>query len=574
MAIRDLKETFLNLKRLREIVGVLHRHGFDTVLFRMGLDRWLGLSAKVAPADAEIERASSAERLVAALEELGAAYIKFGQMLATRPDILPPEYIRAFSRLQDKVDPLPYEKMRESLAALPRPAAEIFREFDPQAVASGSVGQVYHAVLHDGCEVVVKVKRPGTDARMQDDLSLLRFLAGIIQSKLPEAAVFSPALLVDEFARSLHNELNFMTEAAYTEKFYQCFNDKREGRVRIPRIYWEYSSRDVLVEERLPGRPLTAVLAELAAGRGDAGTAATLADRLTKCFLEQYFIRGFFHADPHPGNLLVLDGATLGIIDFGQTGQLSQELQRNFTGLLVALGRGDIDSAADLCCAIAAAKESCDLREFRGDFSMFLNRYYGVPFNRLNLGEAINEAIVIAQRHGLALPRDLVLLAKSLATVQGIVCRLAPGFRLNEAVRPFVKRVVGDWLKPQNLAWSGAVYLYRLFGLLKRLPDDIRDLLYKVSGGKIRIIFHHEGLEAVGDQVERASNRITLGVLIAAILLGSSIVLASSPEAVNRISLPLLDEVPLSAVIAGAGYLSAMGLGFWLAWAILRGKRL
>lgn len=587
MAIKDLRETFLNLRRLREVVATLHRHGFDGVLFRMGLDRWLGLGAKVGVAGAEEEeaRAGAAERLVAALEELGAAYIKFGQVLSTRPDILPPEYVSAFARLQDKVEPLPYAEMLPVLAAaLPGPPETVFASFDPQAVASGSVGQVYFAVLRDGSEVVVKVKRPGTDQRMQEDLSLLRFLAGIIEKKLPEAAVFSPTLLVEEFARGLNDELNFVTEAAYTEKFYQLFDDPRGERptgpggrpvkIRIPRIYWDYCGRDVLVEERLPGRTLSAFCADLAAGRGDPAAAAELADAIARCFLEQYFIQGFFHSDPHPGNFLVGGDNAIGIIDFGQTGQLSREMQRNFVGLLVALGHGDTDAAVDLCCAIAAPQEGADVRDFRNDFGMFLNRFYGVPFNRLRLGEVVNEAVVIAQRHGFALPRDLVLLGKSLVTVQGLVCRLSPGFRLDEAVRPFIRRVMADWLRPGNFAWSGAVYLYRLLGVLKRLPEDLRDLIRKAGGGRVRIIFHHEGLEAVGDQVERASNRITLGLLIAAILLGSSIILAASPEAVNRVSLPLLSPVPLSAIIAGLGYLAAMGLGFWLAWAILRGKRL
>lgn len=563
MAIKNLREALLNLRRLREVVMVLYRHGFGAILWRLGLDRWLGISAKVK----SLADDNSPQDLAGALEELGATYIKFGQVLATRPDILPTEYITALSRLQDKVEPLPFTEMKKFFdAELPRPRDEIFSHFDENAIASGSIGQVYYATLITGEAVVVKIKRPGTDARMHDDLSLLKFIAGILQTRLPEAAVLSPKMLVDEFARCLLNELDFVTEAAYTEKFAQVF--AQNNHIKIPQVYWEYTSRNILVAQRLHGTPLSH------SEKIPANVRENLADTIAKVFLEQYFLHGFFHADPHPGNLLFTADGRLGIIDCGQIGQLSKELQRNFVGLLLALSHGDIDAVVNLCGDLGVTNDHYNLREFRSDLGIYLSRFYSLPFKRLNIGEVINEAMMLAQRHGLTLPHDLILLAKSLTTIQGVVRQLSPEFRLPDAVQPFIKKLLAKWLSPKNLLWDSALYAYRCLGALKRLPEDVRDILQKAGDGKLRIIFHHEGLETVGDQVERASNRITLGLLIAAILLGSSIVLAVSPEFMNKISLPFISDIPLSAIVAATGYLSAMGLGFWLAWAILRGKRL
>lgn len=570
MAIKNIYNTFMNLRRMRQILLTLVRHGFGHIVAQSGLDALMGASAKVKSvalaAGEDAHKLNAAERLAKGLEELGATFIKFGQVLATRPDILPSSYITAFTRLQDNVEPLPYTDIATVLeASLGRSVAEIFANFDETPLASGSIGQVHFATLHSGEPVVVKVKRPGTDARISEDLALLRYLAGIAQKHIPELRMTNPVMIIDEFARCMEREIDFVSEGAFTEKFATQFKEDR--RICVPRVFWDYVTRDTLVIERMPGRSLSTENCLEDVDRH--GLARTLSD----CFLHQYFTNGFFHADPHPGNLFVLPGGRLGIIDFGQTGQISNEMRRQFVVMLLALARGDVDVIVDICAMIGVATEDSTLREFRGEFSSFLMRFYGLPMDRLDMGTAINEGIAVARRNGLILPRDFVLLTKSFVTVQGVLRKVDPEFRFDEALRPFLKGVLKESFDLKDAGWSAGFYIYRLLALLKRAPEDVRDIMSKLRAGKTRIIFHHEGLEEVSDQLERASNRITLGLLISAILLGSSIVLASGGEMVQKIDMPFIEGVPISAMVAGTGYLLAMGLGFWLALGILRRKR-
>lgn len=569
VAIKNIYNTFVNLNRLRQIVMTLARHGFGHIIAQAGLDAILGTSGKVKSSLAhdESKKLNTAERLVLGFEELGATFIKFGQVLATRADILPPSYIKAFSRLQDKVEPLPVKAIKAIIErSLKRPVDEVFADFDHTPLASGSIGQTHLATLHSGEQVVVKVKRPGTDARMEEDLSLLSYLAKLAEKHIPELRPTSPVMIVEEFERCLHQETDFVTEAAFTEKFgSQILN---QDRICCPKIYWDYVTHDVLVEQYLKGRAITE-LEEVSTKRR-----SEIANDLARCFLRQYFIDGFFHSDPHPGNLLLLENGKTGIIDFGQTGQISKDMRRQFVVMLLALARGDVDVVIDICSSIGVMSESSNIREFRSEFSSYIFRFYGLPMERLDMSVAINEGIAIARRNGLILPRDFILLTKSVITLQGVLRQIDSNFRFNEALTPFLTKVLKESVDIKDGLWSSGFYLFRIVSMLKRMPEDIREIMGKLRAGKTRIIFHHEGLEEFSDQLEKASNRITLGLLISAILMGSSIVLSSGPELVQQIEVPFLKGVPLSALIASGGYLVALGLGFWLAWGILRGKRL
>ncbi len=562
---------FMNLKRLREILATLARHGFAHVVVHAGLDSLLPSSMRLKAVansdDLHDSRVHNAVRLTMVIEELGATFIKFGQVLATRPDIMPPEYIAAFSRLQENVEPLDFSKIRWVIEeSLRQPCNEIFASIDEVALASGSIGQVHRAVLRSGEKVVIKVKRPGTDEIVKDDLALLKYLAGVLVKHFPETSTLRPEMIVDEFAQCMQRELDFVTEGAFTERFIEQFREDKD--VIAPRVFWDYVSHDTLVLEEIEGESLSSKIPALHS------EAENVAQKLTDCFMRQYFKYGLFHSDPHPGNIFILTDKRIAIIDYGQVGQIPDDMKKQFIIMLIALSRGDIDVVADFFSTVGVVSEHTNLRDFRNEFSTFITRYYGLPMDKIDIGQAINEAIAIARRNGLILPRDFVLLAKSFITIQGVIRKVCPNYNFTKAIKPFLKKTVPEFFDPKDMAWSFGFYLYRLFNLLKRTPEDLRDLMSKARAGKTRIIFHHEGLEDVSSQVERASNRITLGLLISAILLGSSIVLASGSELVNSVEIPFLTGVPISAVIASAGYLAALCLGFWLAWAILKGKRL
>jgi ubiquinone biosynthesis protein len=401
---------------------------------------------------------------------------------------------------------------------------------------------------------------------MREDLSLLRFLADIFADRLPELAPFSLRELVAEFAEKLLAELDFTSEAALTEKAARLF-DNRDG-IRLPRIHWEYTAAGVLVEEKLPGTTLAQLIATAAPGDYDG---VAVAEILTRSFLTQYFQQGFFHSDPHAGNLLLLPSGEIGIIDWGQVGQLSAENRRDFLALLTALEHGDDELVAVILAAMAGGENR---REFTRALRQYLDKFWALPFAKIRLQVILDGALALARRHQVQLPPELSTLVKSAATLHGVLCRLAPQFTPEKILRQFIADTVKNLLLPPKLLWGGAAFLFRFFGAVKSFPENFRALLDKASAGKARVIFHHEGLETIGDQVERASNRLTLGILIAAILLGSSIMLATVSGATFTLTLPWLGAVPLSEIIAGAGYLFAMVLGVWLAWAILRGKRL
>ncbi len=569
--IKNLFGKFMNLKRLREIVTILTKHGFAYVVVHAGLDPLLPSSLRIKAATSSDEihgnKMNTATRLAKAIEELGTTFIKFGQVLATRPDIIPPEYIEAFSRLQENVAPLSFPEIRSVIEkSLNKTCESVFASIDEVALASGSVGQVHKAVLLNGDKVVIKVKRPGTDKVVKEDLALLRYLAGVIAKHVPETLSIRPEMVVDEFSQCMQRELDFVTEGAFTEKFTTQFEGDED--VVAPKVFWDYVTHDTLVLEELQGQSLSLYTPE------DSIESEHIARKLTDCFMQQYFKDGFFHSDPHPGNIFILDNKKIAVIDYGQVGQIPDDMKKQFIVMLIALSRGDIDVVTDFFSTIGVVSEHTNLRDFRNEFATFITRYYGLPMDRIDIGQAINEAITIARRNGLILPRDFVLLTKSFVTVQGVIRMICPSYNFTTAIKPFLKKTIPEFFDPKDMAWSFGFYMYRIFNLLKRTPEDLRDLMSKARAGKTRIIFHHEGLEEVSSQVERASNRITLGLLISAILLGSSIVLASGSDLVNKVEVPFLTGVPISAIIASGGYLAALCLGFWLAWAILKGKRL
>ncbi len=561
----------MNLKRLREILTTLTKHGFAHVVVHAGLDSFLPSSMRIKvasiPEELHGNRLNNAIRLTRVIEELGATFIKFGQVLATRPDIMPPEYIEAFSKLQENVAPLAFSEIKKVIeSSLKNSCDTIFASIDEEALASGSIGQVHRAVLLSGDRVVIKVKKPGTDQVVKDDLALLKYLAGVLAKHFPETSSMRPEMVVDEFAQCMERELDFITEGAFTEKFTKQF--AIEKNILAPKVFWDYVTHSTLVLEELEGHSLSIYKPESHV------EAEEIANKLTRCFMQQYFKEGFFHSDPHPGNIFVLNDKRIALIDYGQVGQIPSDMKKQFVIMLIALSRGDIDVVTDFFSTVGVVSEHTNLRDFRNEFGTFITRYYGLPMDKMDIGVAINESISIARRNGLILPRDFVLLAKSFITIQGVIRKTCPDYDVTKEIKPFLKKTLPEFFNPKEISWSFGFYIYRLFNLLKRTPEDLQDLMSKARAGKTRIIFHHEGLEEVSTQVERASNRITLGLLISAILLGSSIILASGSELVNKVEVPFLTGVPVSAIIASAGYLAAMCLGFWLAWAILKGKRL
>lgn len=564
-----MRRTYVNIRRLRQILTILARHGFSHFLERMRIADhlpWVGRLIREHRGPVRHD-ADLPNRLATAFEELGPVYVKLGQILATRPDLIPADFQAAFSRMQDQVPPIPgAEIIPEVEKSLKRPLNQIFREFNPVALAAGSIGQAHEAVLMDGVRVIVKVKRPGIEKVIAEDASLLEALADLAERHIPELAVIRPKMLAGELRRTIYAELDYVGEAANASKFRQSVLD--DPKVSVPKVYWDFVTPDTLVMEREEGKALSDIA--FLAGDEKRRVANVVAD----LFMRQYFETGLFHADPHPGNIIYRPDGIVALIDFGQTGHLTEELRRALGRMLMALKDGDTDAIADVYAEVGEFSPEADIQGFRFDLANFIDRNYGMPADRIDFSQMAQESLDVARRNGLYLPRDFVLLVKSLMLVAGVVRGLDPGFRLDIAIAPAVRRLAIKMYRPDTLLRRGWRTTTRFAGLFRRLPDDLRDLLEKARAGRFTINFRHDNLQGVVERTGRAVDRLTLGIIAAAVIIGSSIVLSAGPGgATSSYTIPLFGGVSVPVALASIGFSLALILAFLVAWGIIRDKK-
>ncbi len=569
MNIWDMRRTYINIRRLRQILTVLAGHGFSHFLERMRITEYLPWVGRLIKDVGHVHHKPEMDipnRLAAAFEELGPVYVKLGQILAVRPDLIPPEFQAAFSRMQDRVPPIPGGEIVPVLEkSLGKPLSGVFREFSPDAVAAGSIGQVHTAELMDGSAVIVKIRRPDIEKTVEEDANLLDALADLVDRHIPELANVRPKMLVGELRRTIHNELDFRGEAAYAAKFRQSLEGNPA--MHVPGIFWDFVTSDVLVMERVEGR-----------GLGDAAFLSDtekrrVAGAVADCFMRQYFETGLFHGDPHPGNLLYRPDGVVSLIDFGQTGHLSEELRRALGRMLMALKDGDTDLMVDLYADIGEFAPDADIQGFRFDLADFVDRHYGMPAEHIDFSVLAQESLGIARRNGLYLPRDFVLLLKSLMLVAGVVRDLDPGFRLDRALIPAVKRLALTMYRPDVIAGRSWKLLGKFTGILRRIPDDFRDIMDKARAGRFTINFHHDNLQSVADRTGRAMDRLTLGIIAAAVIIGSSIVLSAGQSGpVSGYVIPIFGGVSVPVILASLGFMLALVLAAFVSWGIFRDK--
>jgi ubiquinone biosynthesis protein len=570
VSILTLPKAYGNFMRLREIAGVLIRHGFGAIVTRIKLADYIpGFSRLKIAVEPDPKAKSSIPmpvRVVQVLEELGPTFIKFGQLLATRPDIIPPAYLNALIKLQDNVEPFDGKGAIKTIEkAFKADIDSVFKSFNLVPKASGSIGQVHFATLHGGREVVVKVKRPGTDKQVREDLELLVSVADLFEKHIPELAVLHPKMLCEEFARTMRRELDFVSEASYTAKFKE--NIEKSSNIIVPEIIWDYVSRDVLVMERIYGTPLSTI------NREDIAPAQRkqFATSLGEAFMRQFFVTGLFHADPHPGNIFVTDSGKIALLDFGQAGHLSGELRQHLALSVAALSYGEFDTIADIYSEIGALGENTDMRDFKVSIISLIDRYYGVPVNRIDFGQVFEELLNLTREHGIILPREMVSLCKSFVTVIGVAQELDKNFRMDSVASPFVSEMLRKEFNPKKLFKGSAFTTYKAFAMLRKTPRDLHELLQKAKEGRLRVIFHHEALENLTSRIGQATNRISLAMVIGAIIIGSSMVMTSTNMGTK--ALPVTGETPLSYILGVIGFGLAMILGLGLIWGIIRSDK-
>jgi ubiquinone biosynthesis protein len=557
--LRRIGRTYRHVVRLRRILDVLLAEGFGFVVVRMKLHKLIRLPKRLrrylAAAPTPITFPQQIRRVV---EELGPTFIKFGQMLAARPDILPAAYVREFGQLQDHVAPLPFNEIRPVLEVeLGRPPEEALASFNAEPVASASLAQVYGAVLSGGEAVVVKVQRPGIRETVRTDLEILSQLAVIVEERFPELRPIQPRELVDEFAVTIKRELDFSSEAGNTDRLRK--NLESFDGARAPRVFWEYTTDRLLVVERLEG-----IRADDVGAIEDAGLErAVLARRLVECFMKQVFVDGFYHADPHPGNILIAPQGEILLLDCGAVGYLTAEYLNSLGALLLAFNDGDYERVATDVLRLGGADELLDISRFKNDAAAVVGRYYAMPLRYMRIGTMLEEITVLASRNGVRLPRELILLAKTVVLIENLARTLDPELRLLYIAAPFARDLVKKHYAPLTLAKGFADGVADLNYYLGDVPRDVNILIKKLLRGKIRLGLEHLGLSDAVEELDRSTNRLSFAVVVASIIIGSAWVFAAGVG-------PQVYGYPVLGVI---GFVLAAFLGLGLAFAMFRSGR-
>lgn len=519
--IRETISVMRDFSRMREIAGILIHYGWGDVVKRMGLGNLserAGTLLHRKQAD-EIMHLAAEIRVRLALEELGPTFVKLGQVLATRADIFPPHWIAEFSKLQDKVPPEPFEVLLPELEkALGRSPFKVFKELQTEAIAGASIAQVHLAKLQDDTPVVLKVRRPNIEGRIEADLRLLAHLGRLLESELPESRRFQPGKIIGQFSKSLRRELDLAMEARNTERFAQNFAE--DPNVVFAKVHWEYTSVTLMVMGFIDGIPGN----DLQAARDAGLDLKLLGARGADTVLKMVLIDGFFHADPHPGNIFYLPNNRLAIIDCGMVGRISIERRDQIADMLAALVSRDIESLRDILITWAG-DAPVDEARMTGDLDELIFNYDCAPLKEIRFGALLNDLVAVMRENHLVVPSDLTMLFKALMTLEGLGRQLDPDFQIVRHLTPFVKKVIIDRYKPGAMLKRGRRNLMNVVDVAAALPHDVSRLLREIRRGRVKIDLDLKRLDHFGHQLDHSTNRLTLALVTSALIIGSSIVM-------------------------------------------------
>lgn len=549
-----------DMGRLNQILGVLIRHGFGESVRRLGLTERLERAGHVLHWEhaADLARLEPPAQLRLALEELGPTFVKLGQVLAGRADLFGPDYIAEFEKLHSNVPALPLDALREQLREdLGGEPEEVFSRFDTEPLAAASIAQVHRAQLQDGAEVVVKIRRPGIDRIIEADLRLLGRLAAVAEAELSALKPYRPQQLVRELARSLQRELDLASECRNAERI--SSNMASLPWIVVPRVHWAHTTARVNVQDFVEGIPGH----ELARLDEEGLDRVLLARRGAQAVLKQIVQDGLFHADPHPGNVIYLPDNRIAFIDFGMVGRLSARRREELLQLLMGLVERDPQTVADVLLDWAGDEHGANLSSLETEIETFVDQYHGAPLAELNLGQMLGDVTAILREHRLGLPSDLALLIKAFITLEGMGRSLDPAFHMTGEALPLLKQVVRARYQPRVMATRAWKTLRRTLAVAEQLPADVTRLLRNARRGKVQVGIDIAHLKRVGDQIDRAANRLAMALIIAALIVGSSIVMTVQAG-------PTLFGLPAFGFI---GFASAFAGGLWLVRAIWRSSR-
>ncbi|MFW5996077.1 MAG: ABC1 kinase family protein [Halanaerobiaceae bacterium] len=550
----NLPRQYRHFKRYRDIAQILLKNGLGFLIEKLDLGKFLPFKQRFQSDKGELNQNTIAVRLKKVLQELGPAYIKLGQLLSTRADILSPEYVRELRKLQDKVAPVNFEQLEEVLIAeLGENYSSLFKTIKEKPEAAASIAQIHRAVLKDGRDVIMKIQRPHIKEKIKVDLEIMFNIAAQAEERELVPDFIKPSGMISEFRESILQELNFKMEVSNIEKFRNNFRDNEH--IIVPEIYNEYSTRRLIVMEEIKGVKLK----DIEDSDVDIDN-KFLAELGARALLKQVLIDGFFHADPHPGNIFVVGRDKLAYIDFGLIGQLTPEVQDSFAVLFFALMRKNVDIIVDTLIEIGVTPGKLNVRKFKLDIQDLLNRYYGVDLSEIDFKQVTDDFQRIIYRHRIQMPQDFFLLGRAIAVSEGVGYMIDPDFNIVKVGQEFLKELVRDRLKPGSILRRLVSKLWGFRSSTRGLPGKMRSILDKVISDELSINFIHRNLESLINQLDIVTNRLSISLIISSLIIGSSMILQTDMS-------PTFFEIPLLGLL---GYVIAGVFGFWLVIDILR----
>jgi ubiquinone biosynthesis protein len=560
-----------NIKRFSVITRLMVKHGLGDILDRI-------LNRKSRPENIEGDRPAagrtaypSSQRIRRVLEELGPSFIKLGQLMSSRADIFPPEYIDELKKLQDQVPPIPFDKIKEVIETeLKRSITDVFVSIEPEALAAASVAQVHSAVLEGDERVVVKVVRPGIDKKIREDIGLMYYFAEKIEKSFEIGQIIGFVDIVKEFERSIISELDMYIEAGNIERFARNFEDSEE--LYIPKVNWDLTARSVLVMEHIDGIKMDQV-DEIRENDLDPKEIALIGLR---SFARQLMEFGLFHADPHPGNTIVMYDGRVSLVDFGIIGHLDEETMLQLANIFLGYAEHDYTMIMEAMEYAGLINEAnVDFKNFRNDLKDVSEPFYGRSLQTISVSDVYEQIMQLLVKYRIRLPRNLMLLLKTFIQTESLGKILGSDASLLEVTRPYAKKMLQRSYEAQKLMRNLGREIRSTHGYLRVVPKLVHDLLKGLATGKKPFEIRHRGFQEIPVRIERGINRLTVGLVVSASLIAGSLVLNSSQKLFEfTVNFFGVHTVSITALLGLLGYTLATLLGFWLIISIFRsGKR-
>lgn len=556
-----LNKRIRHFNRYQDIIRAMIHHGFGSIAEELGLADMLPFGGKWIFEGKNVKEKPAGERIRLILEELGPTYIKLGQMMSTRPDIIPSTIILELEKLQDKVREISFDEVKAIIEdEFELPLEELFREINPVPIAAASIGQVHKAILPSGEVVAVKVQRPNITKTIDTDLEILRNLARMVEKRYKWAQEYGICDIMDEFALSLNRELDYGIEGRNAEKIAEQFKD--DDTIRVPAVYWEYSTKKVLTMEYVEGIKINDVqsLDEIGFDR------CLLSERFTEAMMKQILLEGLFHADPHPGNVFVQPGNRLVFLDFGNIGRLNAQMKYEFASMLVALRRGNTDFVVRSIIKIGVTPDDINYGQLKADVQEFIDDYYGQNLNAISLSDLVNDFFTLIYLHHIRIPSDLTMLGKTFLAVEGVVETLYPEYNILDVIEPFGDHLVKERLKPKNIAEMVFNKVVDYSDFLSEMPRSLKDLTNKLKDGKFSVQIKVPQLDTFLAKMDKMANQLSYAIILLSfsIIMAGLVIGSSSRGGTN-----LLWQIPIIEI----GFVIATVMVLYLLYSIFRSGR-